>query len=107
MSQSWIFLAFAIICELIATLCLKQTSGFVNSKYLLGSLIGYPAAFICFGFSLKGIEVSIAYAIWSAIGIVGTTVLGAVLFGESLSNFKIACICLIIFGVIGLNVAKR
>ncbi|WP_348228680.1 DMT family transporter [Trichocoleus desertorum] len=107
MHQSWVFLASAILCELIATLCLKKTNGFVNSKYLLGSVIGYPAAFICFGFSLKGIEVSVAYAIWSAIGIVGTTILGAALFGESLSNFKMACILLILFGIIGLNVAKR
>lgn len=106
MHQSWMFLASAILCELIATLCLKKTNGFVNSKYLLGSVIGYPAAFICFGFSLKGIEVSIAYAVWSAIGIIGTTVLGATLFGESLSHFKIACMLLIICGIIGLNVAR-
>lgn len=53
------------------------------------------------------IEVSIAYSIWSAIRIVGTTVLGAVLFGESLSHFKIVCMLLIIFGIIGLNFAKK
>ena len=74
--------------------------------YLIGSAIGYPLAFGFFGFSLKQIEVSIAYAIWSGIGVIGTSILGAMLFKESIGIIKMVCIALITIGLIGLNLVK-
>ncbi|MFW6357688.1 MAG: DMT family transporter [Chroococcales cyanobacterium] len=104
--MSWLFLIFAIVFEVTATMFLKKTNGFTNLTYLPPVIFGYPMAFIFFGFSLKAIEVSIAYAVWSAIGVVGTTILGILYFQESASLLKIACIILIVLGIVGLNLAE-
>jgi len=53
--------------------------------------------------SLKEIEVSVAYAIWSAVGIVIISVIGIVFFHESVNTLKIVSILVIVLGVIGLN----
>ena len=104
--MDWIFLFIAIACEIFGTTCLKLASGFTKSFYTVGAAIGYPLAFIFFGLSLKNIEVSIAYAIWSGVGIIGTSLLGSLLFNEYLSPTKILFIVLIFVGVMGLNINK-
>lgn len=104
--MDWIFLFIAIACEIFGTTCLKLGNGFTNSFYTVGAAIGYPLAFIFFGLSLKSIEVSIGYAVWSGVGIIGTSLLGSILFQEYLSQTKILFIVLIFLGVIGLNLSK-
>lgn len=105
--MAWLFLLLAIASEITATSCLKLTNGFSNPAYLLGSLIGYPVSYLCFGLSLKQIEVSTGYALWSGIGVVGTAILGTILFHEKLSVEKLICFALITCGVVGLNWAKQ
>ena len=48
---------------------------------------------------------SVAYAIWSGVGTVLITVIGVLHFKESVTMIKIACIGLIIIGVVGLNLS--
>jgi quaternary ammonium compound-resistance protein SugE len=65
-------------------------------------------ALISFGLlnlALKKLEVGSAYAVWTGIGAAGTAIVGMVALGESVSALKIASICLILAGVIGLNLA--
>ncbi|GET40943.1 small multidrug resistance protein [Microseira wollei NIES-4236] len=75
--------------------------------YLIGWVIGYPLAFGFFGFSLKEIEVSIAYAIWSGIGTIATSVLGVMPFKESIGFIKIFYIAPLTIGLVGLNLVKQ
>jgi len=56
-----------------------------------------------FNMSLAKIDVSVAYALWSAVGTIVVTTAGVVWFGESVDAFKLACLALIIVGVVGLN----
>ena len=46
------------------------------------------------------------YAVWSGIGIIGTSILGAIIFQENINLAKVLCIGLIFVGVIGLNLIK-
>lgn len=46
-----------------------------------------------------------AYAIWSGIGIVAITVIGLIVFRQSLSATQIAFIAMIAVGAVGLNLA--
>ncbi|HIK54289.1 MAG TPA: multidrug efflux SMR transporter [Synechococcales cyanobacterium M55_K2018_004] len=105
--MAWILLLLAIASEIFATTCLKLTDGFTKPVFLIGSVIGYPLAFGFFGFSLKEIDVSIGYAIWSGIGVIGTSMLGAMLFKEQIGFTKMLCIALITIGLIGLNLVKK
>ncbi len=102
-----LFLFFAIISEILATTCLKMTNGSLKSIYLIGVVIGYVLAFGFLSIAIKTIDISIAYAIWSGLGIIGITIIGILLFNESISSFKIIFIGAILIGVIGLNLLER
>ncbi len=104
--MAWIFLLLAIACEIFATTSLKLASGVSKPIYLIGAVVGYPLSFSFFALSLKTIEISIAYAVWSGIGIIGTSLLGALVFQENLNPSKMLFICLILAGAIGLSLSE-
>jgi multidrug transporter EmrE-like cation transporter len=56
-----------------------------------------------FNMALARIEVGVAYAIWSALGSLVVSTVGIVFFGESCDPGKLACLLLIVVGVVGLN----
>jgi small multidrug resistance pump len=56
-----------------------------------------------FNISLAQLDVSVAYAVWSALGTTLVTAVGFCFFGESLDMAKILYLAMIICGVIGLN----
>ncbi len=83
---------------------LKYTDGFtrlVPSALTLASMI---ASVVLLGLSLKTLQVGTAYAVWTGIGTVGTALLGIWLFGEPATTLRLACIGLIVAGIIGLKV---
>jgi quaternary ammonium compound-resistance protein SugE len=53
--------------------------------------------------SMRVLPVSIAYPIWTAIGTLGTVLLGFLLLGESLTPAKLLSVVLIVAGVAGLR----
>lgn len=58
---------------------------------------------IGFNISLARIDVSVAYALWGAIGTILVTTAGVLFFGESLDLIKVLCLAMIMSGVVGLN----
>jgi len=55
------------------------------------------------GLALKSLPLGTAYAIWTGIGAIGTAMLGILLFGESTDALRLACIGLIVAGIVGLK----
>jgi len=41
--------------------------------------------------------------VWTGIGLVGSVVLGIALFGDSASPMRIACLALVVLGMVGLR----
>lgn len=103
--MEWLYLSLAIIFEILATSSLKLAGGGEKLWYALGSVVGYVLCFWLLSLALEKIELGIAYAIWSAMGITVLAVIGIVFFNESLSLVKVISLCLIIAGVIGLNLS--
>ena len=54
--------------------------------------------------SLKVIPVGTGYAVWAGIGAVGTATLAVLLLGESREPLRLACIALIVAGIVGLKI---
>jgi len=54
---------------------------------------------------LKKIDISVAYAIWSAAGIVILTIIGIFIFNENINTLKVVSIALIVIGVVGVNLS--
>ena len=103
MSTAWLTLIIAGCLEVVWALGLKYTEGFSKpfpSAITIGAMIG---SVWLLALSLKSIPVGTGYAVWVGIGAVGAAIGGVILFGESKSLPRIACILLIIAGVIGLK----
>lgn len=101
----WFYLFLAIVFEVAGTTSMKLSEGF--TKLTPSVLMGVFYIF-CFGFltlSLKAIEVSMAYAIWSGLGIVLISIIGFFYFNETMNATKIIAIALIMIGVVMLNLS--
>lgn len=96
----WIYLALAIGAEIIATTALKLSYGFTRLTPTALAIGGYAVAFYLLALTLRTIPVGIAYAIWSGVGILAITLIGAVWFQQHLNPVSLAGIALIVIGVI-------
>ncbi|WP_371232382.1 multidrug/spermidine efflux SMR transporter subunit MdtI [Pseudomonas sp. QE6] len=79
------WLGLAIVLEVIANLLLKYSDGF--RKRILGvtSILFVLGAFTALSQAVRGIELSVAYAVWGGFGILATVAMGWALFGQRLS----------------------
>ena len=105
--QHWIYLAIAIISEVIATSFLKSAEGFTRFWPSLMVIVGYLLAFYLLSLTLKTIPVGVAYAIWSGVGIVLIVLSGWLFLGQSLDMPALIGLSLIIAGVAVINVFSR
>lgn len=78
---------------------LKLSEGFTKPLFTIGALCCYAASFYFLSVTLKSIPVGVAYAIWSGLGIVLTTIVGYFLFAQKLPMASVAGIVLIVAGV--------
>ena len=102
---SWVFLLIAILSEVAGTICMKLSTGLTKLVPTIAMFVLYGISFSALALSLKTIDVSVSYAVWSGLGTAVIAVAGYFIFGEPLGAFKVASICLIIAGVVGLNLA--
>jgi small multidrug resistance pump len=104
--MAWAYLTLAIVFEIAGTTALKMSEGFAR---LLPSLLILPAYAISFGFlavAIREIPISVAYAIWSAVGIAAIAAIGFAFFREPLTLARVAFIAVIIIGVVGLQLTE-
>lgn len=100
----YIYLALAIILEVLATNFLKTTEGFTKLLPSIVVIVGYSGAFYFLSLVLKTIPIGIAYAIWAGVGIALVTIAAAVIFKQVPDLPAIIGIALIILGVVTIKV---
>lgn len=99
----YIYLALAVILELVGTNFLKASEGFTKLNYTLGTLLSFSLCFYFLSMSLKGINLNIAYATWGGLGIVLTAVISVLVWKEQINLLSIIGILLVVSGVVILN----
>jgi small multidrug resistance pump len=107
--MGYVFLALAIIGEVIATTFLKFTSGERSVWWAYPIVgIGYALAFWMLSLTLaKGVPLGIAYALWAGIGVVLVAVISWIAFKESLTWLQLVGMALVIGGVVLLELGAR
>lgn len=105
--NAWIILSFAILCEVSAATALKYSAISGSKIFIVGFVLLMVLSFAIFYQAIKTIDLSIAYAVWSGIGLVLVSCVGFVVFREQVSAIKIICIALIIIGVVGLKLLSK
>lgn len=101
--MAWTLLIVAGLFEVIWAIGLKFTAGFTKPWPSAGTLAAMIISVYLLALALKSIPVGTGYAVWTGVGVVGTALLGILLFGEAVSVARLACIGLIISGIVGLR----
>ncbi|MEU4394831.1 multidrug efflux SMR transporter [Kribbella sp. NPDC023855] len=101
--MAWLVLIAAAVFEIAFALSLKPSDGFSRFWPTAGVLVFGVISVVLLSKTLDRLPVGTAYAVWTGLGSLGVVTLGVVLFGEQLSFARLACIALILVGVIGLR----
>lgn len=96
----YIYLAIAIIAEVIATTSMKALDGFSRPLPLLLVVVGYSISFWMLSLVVKTIPVGIAYAVWAGLGIVLVSIAAALIYQQKLDPPAILGMALIVAGVV-------
>jgi quaternary ammonium compound-resistance protein SugE len=101
--MAWIVLFVAGLFEVGWAVGLKYTDGFTRLWPSLGTVAAMAVSLFLLSVALKSLPLGTAYTVWTGVGAVGTVLLGIILLGESADLPRLACIGLIIAGIIGLK----
>ncbi|NHB97489.1 multidrug/spermidine efflux SMR transporter subunit MdtI [Photorhabdus stackebrandtii] len=99
------FLFLAVVLEILANILLKLSDGFRRHWMGVFSLVAVLGAFSALAQAVKGIELSIAYALWGAFGIIATIAAGWVMFNQRLNCKGWGGIVLLLLGMVMIKLA--
>lgn len=105
--KSYLFLFLAIVCELTGTTFIKKSEGFTKLIPSVIVVVAMVAAFYFLSIATKTIPIGVAYAIWSGVGIVFITVIGALVFKQAPDFYAIVGLSLIVAGVLVINLFSK
>ena len=101
----WFVLVLAGALETAMAVALKASAGFSRLTPSALFLVFGAASFGLLSVALRSLPVGTAYAIWTGIGAAGTALVGIAYLGEPAAALRLACIALIVAGVVGLRFA--
>ena len=101
--MAWIYLFIAGLFEIGWAVGLKYTEGFTKPVPTALTAVSLTASMALLGWSVRTLPLGTAYAIWTGIGAVGTVIAGIVLFKEPATAARLACVVLIVAGILGLK----
>ena len=105
--MSYLYLAIAIVAEVIATSFLRLSDGFTRPAPSVVTALGYLVAFYFLALTLRTVPTGVAYAIWSGVGIVLITAVAWIFQGQRLDMPALAGIALIVAGVLVMNLFSK
>ncbi|GIP56915.1 multidrug efflux SMR transporter [Paenibacillus sp. FSL W8-0186] len=104
--MAWGYLIIAGLFEIIGVIGVKRVaerSNFLNNLILIA---GFIISFTFLTYAMKDIPLSTAYAVWTGIGTLGSTLIGILFFKEPRNALRVFCILGIIFTIIGLKLVS-
>ncbi|MGH8048705.1 MAG: DMT family transporter [Chthoniobacterales bacterium] len=101
--MAWIFLIGAGLLEIVWVAGLKHSEGFTRPIPTILTLAAAAFSLVLLAMASKTLPLGTAYAVWTAIGVGGAIVVGALLSGDSITPGQALCLGLILVGVLGLQ----
>lgn len=101
--MAWFYLLIAGLLEVGWAVGLKYTEGFTRPVPSVLTLVSMVASVVMLGLALRTLPLGTAYAVWTGIGTLGTVIFGIVLFSEPANALRLACIGLVVAGIVGLK----
>jgi quaternary ammonium compound-resistance protein SugE len=100
---AWVYIIVAGLFEVGWAIGLKYSEGFSKPLPSVLTVAGMVSSMWLLSQALRVLPAGTGYAVWTGIGAVGTAILGIVLLGESRGALRLACIGLIVVGILGLR----
>ena len=107
MNSAYIWLLVAIVCEVIATSCLKLSEGFTRIVPSAITALGYAISFYCLSQTLRSLNMGVVYAMWSGVGIVLISVVGWLWMDQRLDGWALLGLGMIVAGVLVINLMSK
>ena len=104
--MAWLYLLVAGLMEVAWAVGLKYTEGFTRLWPSVWTGVALVLSMLLLAAAVRTLPLGTAYAVWTGIGTVGAAVLGVVLFGEQVTAARVACIGLIVAGLVGLKLTS-
>ncbi len=101
--MAWLILFAAGLFEVGWAVGLKYTEGFTRLIPTLLTVACMGISLGLLGLALRTLPLGTAYAVWTGVGTVGTAIAGIILFAEPAEALRLACIGLIVAGIVGLK----
>jgi quaternary ammonium compound-resistance protein SugE len=101
--MEWIMLLIAAVLEVTWAVFMKMSEGFTRMLPSVITAAGYIASAVFLALAMRKLPLGTAYAMWTGFGIMGTTILGVLLFKETMSLAQAGCVLMIAGGIIGLK----
>jgi quaternary ammonium compound-resistance protein SugE len=101
--MAWIVLVFSGLLETAWAIALDRSAGFSRPLPSLVFVVSLVASMAGLAYALRDIPVGTGYVVWVGIGAVGTAVVGMLALDEPASLPRIACLLLVVAGVVGLK----
>ncbi|MBS7540754.1 DMT family transporter [Ancylobacter lacus] len=101
--MAWVCLVVASLFEMLFAVTMKYAEGFSRIGWSVFTVAAGIASLMFLTAAMKTLPVSVAYPAWTAVGTIGTVILGAVLFNEPLTVLKVVSVGAILAGIIGLR----
>lgn len=101
--MSYVYLACAIVCEVIGTMLLPLSENFTNPFPSLGLVVAYVLAFYFLTFALESIPIAIVYATWAGLGVFFVSVLSFLFYNQALQWQSVLGLLFIVVGVALVN----
>ncbi len=105
--MAWFYLILAGILEIAWPVGFKYSEGFTKIIPTIPTMLALLASFGLMSLSARTLPIGTVYAVWTGIGVLGTTACGILLFKENYDIFRMACIGLIFLGVVGLKFVTK
>jgi len=103
MQPSWILLLLGILLEVLGTTCMKLSNGFSRPWPSLLMFLFYGMSLSTLAVAIRDIDISVAYTVWSVLGIALVVTIGMVWFDEPATAPRVFWLVFIVCGVIGLR----
>lgn len=101
--MAWFFLFIAGIFEIAWAIGMKYTNGFTKLTPTLLTIGSMVLSVYLLSLATKDIPIGTAYAVWTGIGIAGTSILGVIIFNEPFEVLKVLFILMILVAIVGLK----
>jgi quaternary ammonium compound-resistance protein SugE len=102
--MAWVYLLIAGVLEVAWAVGLKYTQGFSRPVPSFVTVVTMIASFWFLALAAKTLPLGTAYAVWTGIGVLGTTLLGIYLFNEPRDWMRISFLGMILIGIVGLKI---